>query len=120
MKRLYVFTVAFFIMFAGALALAGDAPLDLVVATGIVDKADKDSVTIQPRGKGGKFGKEVALKITGTSKITIVTQEKRGKNLVPVQRDAQAKDLEARQSIAVIYTGGSEPVLLSAVAQKAK
>lgn len=120
MTRARSLTIAFAVLFLATFALAGEPTLDLVVASGIVDKADKDSVTIQPRGKGGKFGKEVTLKITGTSKITIVTQEKRGKNLVPVQRDAQAKDLEARQAIAVIFAGGSEPVLLSAVAQKAK
>src|SRR5207237_89154 len=60
------------------LALAGDAPSGLAAASGIVDKVDKDALTVQPRGAGGKFGKKVVLKITGTSKVTIVSQEKRG------------------------------------------
>src|SRR5205823_4923925 len=112
--------IAFTFLFLTALVFAGDQPLDLSAASGTIEKADKESVTIQPRGAGGKFAKSVTLKITGTSKITMVTQEKRGKNLVPVQREVLAKDLEAKQQIAVIHTGGTEPVLLSAVVQKAK
>jgi hypothetical protein len=110
--------VAGFLVAAGA--LAGEAALELVAATGIVDKVDKDAVTIQPRGAGGKFAKKMVLKITGTSKLAAVTREKRGGKLVPVQRDVDAKDLEPNQSIAVIYLGGAEPTLLSAVVQRPK
>jgi hypothetical protein len=104
--------------FVAAAALAGEAALELVAATGIVDKVDKDAVTIQPRGAGGKFTKKMVLKITGTSKLTAVAKEKRGGKLVPVQRDLDAKELEPSQSIAVIYVGGADPTLLSAVVQK--
>jgi len=101
------------------LALAGDAPSGLATASGIVDKVDKDALTVQPRGAGGKFGKKVVLKITGTSKVTVVSQEKRGGKIVAVQRDLDAKDLEAKQQIAVIYlTVGADNTLLAAVVER--
>jgi hypothetical protein len=88
----------------------------LSAAHGTVSKASKDSVTVKPRGEGGKFEKEVALSVTGTSKIMTLSIEMRGGKPVPVQRDADAKDLKPQQSIAVIYTqGAGGPVLLSAV-----
>jgi hypothetical protein len=88
----------------------------LATAHGTVSKAGKDSVTVRPRGADGKFDKEVALSITGTSKIMTLSIETRGGKPVPVQRDADAKDLKPQQSIAVIYTqGAGGPVLLSAV-----
>ena len=54
----------------------GEAPLEIGTAAGTVEKADKDSLTIQPRGAGGKFAKKMVLKITGTSKLTVVSLEK--------------------------------------------
>ena len=42
----------------------------VVTAHGKVQKADKETVTFQPRDEGGEFGKAVTLKITGTSRIT--------------------------------------------------
>ena len=98
----------------------GEATLELATAAGTVDKADKDALTIQPRGPGGKFAKKIVLKITGTSKLTVVSLEKRGGKLVPVQREGEPKDLEANQHVAVIFVGGTDPILLSAVAQRAK
>jgi len=103
-----------------AIALADDAPLDITTANGMVEKVDKDSVTVLPRGAGGKFTKKVVLKLTGTSKFTMVNMEKRGAKMVPVQRDVGPKDLESKQHITVIFTSGDDPVLLSAVVQKGK
>jgi hypothetical protein len=61
------------------------------------------------------------LKVTGTSKITALSQQKRAGKMVFVQREMDAKDLEVNQQIAVIYTsGGKTSVLLSAVALPAK
>jgi hypothetical protein len=99
---------------------AGEAPLELTVGKGMVEKADKSEVTVQLRGAGGKFGKKVALKITGTSKLTMLSREKRAGKLVPVQRELDAKDLEPNHAIAVIYAGGAEPILISGVVQKTK
>jgi hypothetical protein len=100
--------------------LAGEATPELAAAVGTVEKAEKDALTIQPRGPGGKFAKKIVLKITGTSKLTMVSQDKRGGKLVPVQREVEAKDLEINQHVAVIFVGGTDPILLSAVVQRAK
>jgi hypothetical protein len=98
-----------------------DDPPPLLVTSGIVDKADKDSVSIKPRGSDGKFQKTFALKVTGTSKVSIPTPQKRADKVILTQRDADAKDLVSGQSIAIIYSeaGKDGLVLLSAVAQPA-
>jgi hypothetical protein len=93
----------------------------LVTAGGVVDKADKDTVVVKPRGADGKFQKAVTLKVTGTSKVSVLTPQKRADKVVLTQRDVEAKDLVAGQVVAVIYAeaGKDGPVLLSAVAQPA-
>jgi hypothetical protein len=90
----------------------------LLTATGSVDKVEKDTLTIRPRGPGGKFEKNLALNITGTSEITTLTSQKRAGKVVFVQKKTDAKDLQPNQTIAVIYTtGASGSVLLAAVVQ---
>jgi len=101
----------------GGAAVAQEA-VDLATVSGTVKKVEKDSLGIQTRGPDGKFGKELNVKVTGTTKITILSQEKRGGKVVPVQRDFDAKGLEPGQHIVLIHTGGTDPVLLSAVIQK--
>lgn len=100
------------------LALAGGDAVGLTTATGSVEKVEKDTLTVQSRGPDGRFGKKLVLKVTGTSKLSAVSQEKRGGKLVAVQRDLAAKDLEKGQPIAVVYTGEADAVLLSAVVQR--
>jgi hypothetical protein len=99
----------------------GDEPL-LAVAQGVVDKADKESLTVKPRGADGKFQKAITLKVTGTSKLTVLSPQKRGDKLVLTQRDADPKELTSGQAVAVIYAdaGKDGHVLLSAVVQAAK
>ena len=111
---------ALLISLIGYAAAADD--LTLQTASGVVDKADKDSVTVKPRGANGQFQKAIALKVTGTSKVTVLTPQKRGEKVILTQRDGDAKDLTAGQTVAVIYTesGKDGLVLLSAVAQAAK
>lgn len=93
-------------------------PLPLATAHGQVEKVDKDALMFQPR-EGTKFGKAIALKLTGTSKISTLTSRDGGK--VVVQRDADSKDLRPKQAIAVIYTTTKDGhVLLSAVAHPAE
>ncbi len=95
---------------------AADAAPSLATAQGIIDKVEKDSLTVRPRGAGGKFEKSLVLKLTGTSKISTLTFQTRGGKSVPVQKDTDAKDLSAKQMIAVLYTLGADgPVLLTAV-----
>jgi len=96
-------------------------PIPVLTAHGIVEKVEKDSLTLEPRLPDGKFGKAITLKLTGTSDIALVSMQKRGDKLVPVQKKVDAKDLSAKQPIAVIYTGEKEgSVLLSAVVQSEK
>jgi len=98
------------------------ADTDLVLATaqGTIEKADKDSVTIRPRGPDGKFGKNLVLKLTGTSKITTLSPQTRAGKVVMTQRETDAKDLQPKQLVAVIYAQASaDAVLLAAVVQPA-
>jgi hypothetical protein len=100
--------------------VAGDNSLSLTTAHGTVEKAEKDTLKVRPREADGKFGKTLVLKITGTSKITTLSQQKRAGKGVLVQRDLDVKDLEPHQPITVIYaTAPAGPVLLSAVVQPA-
>jgi hypothetical protein len=90
----------------------------VAAARGTVVKADKDSLTIRPRGADGRFDKELTLHLTGTSRITQLTFQTRGGKSVAVQQDTDAKSIKPDDAVAVIYTdaaGGS--VLLSAVVQ---
>jgi hypothetical protein len=112
MKRALLIVTFFFL---AGFVFAGGTPT-LGTASGTVSKAGADSLTIRPRGADGKFEKALTLKLTGTSKITILSQQKRAGKLVHVQKDFDAKDLESNQQIAVIYAAGTKmPVLLSAV-----
>lgn len=100
-------------------AQAGEGALQLATASGAIEKVEKGKITVQPRGAGGKFEKKLVLRVTGTTKLSIVNLEKRKGKLVPVQRDAVLKDLEPGQPISIIYASVGEPVLLGAVALKA-
>ena len=104
---------------AGFWLLAGPAAAQeptLATAHGVVNKVSKDTLSVRPRGADGRFEKELTLRLTGTTKVTSLTVQARGGKPVPVQQDADAKDLKAQQAIAVIYTEGpSGPVLLAAV-----
>lgn len=90
----------------------------LLTATGVVEKADKDTLTVKPRAADGRFQKAVTLKVTGTSKVTVLAPQMRGDKVVLTQKEGEAKDLAVGQSVAVIYAeaGKDGAVLLSAVA----
>ena len=64
-------TTAFLFVVTG-LAPAADGVPPLGTATGVVEKATKDSLRIKPRGADGKFQKTIVLKVTGTSKVAIL------------------------------------------------
>jgi hypothetical protein len=99
---------------------AAGAPA-LLTASGVVDKADKESLTVKPRGADGKFQKTIALRVTGTSKVAVLSQQVRGGKTVLTQREAEAKDLVPGQAVAVVYAEGGKDgaVLLTAVAHPA-
>jgi hypothetical protein len=113
------FVALFLVALTTAALAAGPDPVPVVTAHGKIDKVSKDTLVIQPRDESGKFGKAVTLHLTGTSKITTLSSRTMDKKLVMVQKDTDAKDLAAGQTIAVIYATpkGQEPVLLSAVVQ---
>jgi hypothetical protein len=98
---------------------AAQAPA-LLVAQGTVEKADKETLTVRTREPDGRFGKTLALKLTGTSKVTTVSVVMRAGKPVITQKDTEPKDLEAKQVIAFVYTQIKDsPVLLTAVVQPA-
>src|SRR5205085_8537481 len=94
---------ALVVLFLLGSAFAADPPA-LHFASGRVEKVEKDSLTIQPRETTGKFGKQIALKITGTSKVSTLSIRETGGKSVVVQRDTEARDLKTGQAISVIYT----------------
>ena len=100
---------------------ASDDPPALLTASGVVDKADKESVTVKPRSPDGKFQKAITLKVTGTSKVAVLAPQKRGDKVVLTQKEIEAKDLVAGQAVAVVYAeaGKDGAVLLTAVAHPA-
>jgi hypothetical protein len=96
-------------------AKAADTAPTLATAHGTVSAADKDSITVKARNANGQFGKELVLKITGTSKVTQLGFQTQAGKSVARQTDVDAKDLKADQTIAVIYTQtDAGPVLLTA------
>jgi hypothetical protein len=99
------------------LAAAAAQPVPVVEAHGKVEKADKDTLTFQPRNASGKFDKAITLKITGTSRITTLAPQTRDKKEIMAQKDTDAKDLTSGQVVSVVYATpkGQEPVLLTAV-----
>jgi hypothetical protein len=103
----------------GACADAAEVPLHTV--SGLVDKADKESITIRPRGASGRFEKDMVLRLVGTSKVTLLVPQMKGGKVVYTRREVAAKDLEAKQPIVAIYAKakGGGFVLLTAVVQKA-
>lgn len=118
MTRLSIAIGAFVCFVAVQVATAADAPA-LATAHGSVEKVEKESLTIKTRGADGKFGKSLLLKLTGTSRVTVLTPQNRDGKVVLTQKDAEVKSLEPKQVIAVIYADEKdEPVLLSAVVEK--
>jgi len=116
MKRLAVAAAALACLTLAGFALAGGTP-SLMTASGTVVKFEKDTVTLQPRGEGGKFGKNLVLKVTGTTKLTVLSTRKQAGKVIARQDDLSAKELQPNQHLAVIYTAGAKgQVLLSGVA----
>lgn len=97
--------------------LAQEAATPLLAASGRVEKVERDTLTVQPRGETGRFEKGLALHVTGTSRVSLAAPQRRDGRTVMVQREIKLRDLQPRQAIAVVYSEGpSGPVLLTAVA----
>ena len=96
---------------------AGDDTPALLTAQGVIDKVEKDTLTLRPRGTDGKTGKQLVLRLTGTSRLYTLTTEKHAAGPILVQKHTEPGNLKPQQAVAVIYTGDTLPVLLSAVIQ---
>lgn|SRR5262249_14254709 len=116
MKRNSILAVAA-VLVVTSFGLAADPSLS--VAEGRVHEVKRDTLTFQPRGTDGRFGKSITLKMTGTSNLSSVSYQERAGKPTLVQREIKASDLKANQVIAVIYssTPKGDNVLLAAVAQ---
>lgn len=96
---------------------AGDPP-PLLLAQGTVEKVDASTLTVKPRAPDGKFGKNLVLKITGTSTVKTLSPRMQKGNVTIAQLDTKVKDLQAKQTIALVYTMVKDsPVLLTAIVQ---
>src|SRR5262249_38775919 len=118
--RRSVLGVAVLLCFVLATAGRAGPPTPAAGGGAVGEKVDPVGLTIRPRGPDGRFGKNVRLKTTGTSKVTLLTEQKRAGKLTLVQREVDTKDLQKNQTVAVIYASGAEgPVLLAVVAPPA-
>ena len=102
-----------------ARGIAADPP-PLLTAQGAIEKVDAtaNTLTVKPRTPDGKFGKNIVLKITGTTKVTTLTPRMQKGGVVVAQKDTDVKDLQPKQSIAIVYTMVKDSsVLLAAVVQ---
>ena len=105
-------------LWLGLAAAAPAANPALGTASGMVKKATASVLLVYPRGPDGRFKDTLVLKVTGTTRVFTLTTEKRGSQVVAVQRDTDPRTLQPNQAIAVIYTVvENETVLLTAVAQ---
>ncbi len=105
------------LVLAAARAAAADPP-PLLVAQGSVEKVDKGTLTVKPRGADGKFGKNLVLKVTGTSKVTTLMPRMQKGGMILTQKEMDVQDLQPKQTIAIVYTMLKDsPVLLTGVAQ---
>src|SRR5437868_14328823 len=113
MRRARLPVVAVVVLALLAAVRAAEPPPALVAVHGVVEKAERESVSVKPRGADGRFGKAVTLKVTGTSRVTLLSPQERGGKMVLTQREASAADLAAGQAVAAVYAEvpGSGPVL---------
>jgi hypothetical protein len=113
-RRSLVIALAAFVLTAGT----SSAQAPLATATGVVEKATKDSLTIQPRLADGTFGKSLVLKGAGTSNIFTVATRMQGKKTIASQKEGKITDLKPKQPVSVIYLKAKEGnILLCAVVQ---
>jgi len=100
------------------LAFAADEPLRVQTVQGTIEKVEKETLTIRHRPADSKTDKSMTFKLTGTSRFSTLSTQKRADKIVLVQKDTEAKNLTGKQPIAVIYaTNAGDHVLLAAVVQ---
>ncbi len=98
------------------LVQAADEAPRMQTVLGTIENVGKESLTIKQKGSDGKSETKMTFKLTGTSRFSMLSTQKRGDKIVFVQKDAEVKNLAEKQTIAVIYaTNAEDHVLLSAV-----
>jgi guanyl-specific ribonuclease Sa len=116
MSRSWIFIAAPILLSFAAPSRANDADPVLLTVQGTIDKVEKEALTLKPRGVDGKTGKNLVLKLTGASKISMLTMQTRAGKVVIGQKELESEELKPRQVIAAIYRAGSpDQVLLTAV-----
>jgi hypothetical protein len=99
-------------------AAAAGADVPVRTASGTVRKATANVLFVHPRGPDGRFQDVLTLKLSGTSKVYMLTAQMRGGKPLLVQKETEPQTLQANQTIALIYAVMKDDlVLLSAVAQ---
>jgi hypothetical protein len=115
-----VAALALLSLIAGRVSAQPPGPSGLIAAHGEVKNVSREMLTIRPRDDSGRFGKDLELKLTGTSRISVVTVQDRAGKPAFVQQDTSPSDLKPGQVVAVIYASGpAGQVLLTAVARPA-
>jgi guanyl-specific ribonuclease Sa len=88
------------------------------MAQGSLERVEENTLTLKPRAADGKFSKNLVLKLTGTSRLTALTTQKRAGKVVITQKELRPEELKPRQGVAVIYTRESSlNILLTAIVQ---
>lgn len=97
---------------------AADEPPRMQTVQGTINKVEKDSITIKHKSGDSKTEAKIAFKLTGTSRFSMLSTQKRGDKIVLVQKDAEVKNLAEKQTIAIIYANNAgDHILLAAVVQ---
>ncbi|MFO1045257.1 MAG: hypothetical protein U0941_26060 [Planctomycetaceae bacterium] len=100
--------------FLSCVVQSADEPPPIQTIVGTVEMLGKDSLTIKT--SDGRSEEMVTLKLTGTSRFSMLSTEKRGANVVFIQEKAEATNLLVTQTIAAIYAiNAGDCILLSAV-----
>lgn len=117
-RRQGIFHAALALSLLSQTVYAVDDLPPVLTTHGTIHKVEKDSITIKPRSSEGKFEKDLVIKLTGTSRISSLSTQKRSDKPVLVQKDIEPKHLVEKQLISVIYANnGEDHVLLAAVVQ---
>lgn len=118
MLRSHAVAIVFAILLSSQAAFAADEAIHAKTVQGTVEKMEKDALTIKHHTGDKKTDKTITFKLTGTSRFTTLSVQKRSDKIVLVQKDTEAKAIAEKQSIAVIYADNAgDHVLLAAVVQ---
>src|SRR5262245_40574643 len=101
-------------LLAAPLSFAADEVPQVLTTQGLIQKVEKETITIKHRAADGKFDKDLTLTLTGTSRLSVLSTQKRNEKVVLVQKDVDGKHPAEKQTISVVYAkNGDENVLLA-------